>query len=707
MFMHNSLMYAPFSRHQSNDVDSDDESDEAITKRLASCMMFRRFVITKSILLSSGASVVINAGSVFTTIGNNTSSTTQRRSQMLACSLKLGPLLFAEFCSHCYHLDRTSISPESSSKEGLSLSQLSIRAFTLCVKGMASPFNHAMSRARRVVAILNSASKFAPPSVKESWEQYTKQSMDESTPNTASQEELDLNKALLPFISHRTSSGHICLFEELLNQAMHAEAMELANLILSAASAFTNPNLRERLGVIMLQCYEKSDGEYTGVLGLDFGDDEYGGVDNTYVANVIGVGCSLSNGIDGDTHAPLPRKQATLDNIENSLRLTRAQVGLPTTDIQNWPKKHQDKLREDIISSKSCVMGIVQKISWALTVVVAEGDLEDVLEQLGHSKRSLKLRCISNLSKTPDANVNKERSSISQLISDCIDNSLDNADYLTSKLVPNLSENTLEVSQKFVACNLLSASKVLCASAPSAQFMDINGSFASSLLKHAKRLYSNLVRFILSYTSNPKCIAAEETKAMFEFMTTTLKPRIATLLHTLQDKQETVSGKYLAESKIESHGRIASQLVFEKEKLDNALLKVCSVLKQAGLEEESKWLSKHIVTSQDISFKVQNIAEAREREAPKKKKSAGSKRKVKKEPTENKKKAKVERDNASHVDDDASVGSDDEDDVVAEVVSGADLTEDNMGDDSEDEDEDETNNQSEDGESSEEENEFD
>ena len=692
MFTH-TVSCIPFSRHQSNDVDSDDESDEAITKRLASCMMFRRFVITKSILLLSGASVAVNAGSVFATIGNNTSS--------IACSLKLGPLLFAEFCSHCYHLERSSISPDTSIKEGLSLSHLSIRAFTLCVKGMASPFNHTMSRARRVAAILNSASKFAPPSVKESWEQYTKLSMDESTPNTASQEELDLNKALLPFISHRTSSGHICLFEELLSQAMHAEAMELANLILSAASAFTDPNLRERLGVIMLQCYEKSDGEYAGVLGLDFGDDEYGGVDNTYVANVIGVGCSLSNGIDGDTHAPLPRKQETLDNIENSLRLTRAQVGLPTTEIQNWPKKHQDKLREEIIS-KSCVMGIVQKISWALTVAVAEGDLEDVLEPLGHCKRSLRLRCINNLSKTPDANVNKERSSISQLISDCIDNSLDNADYLTSKLVPNLSENTLEVSQKFVACNLLSASKVLCASAPSAQFMDINGSFASSLLKHAKRLYSNLVRFILSYTSNPKCIAAEETKAMFEFMTTTLKPRIAVLLHTLQDKQET---------KIESHGRTASQLVFEKEKLDNGLLKVCSVLKLAGLYEESKWLSKHIATSQDISFKVQNIAEAREREAPKKKKSAGSKRKVKKEPTENKKKAKVERDNASHVDDDASQdnsdGSDDEDDVVAEVVSGADLTEDNMGDDSEDEDEDETNNQSEDGESSEEENEFD
>ena len=116
---------------------------------------------------------------------------------------------------------------------------------------------------------------------------------------------------------------------------------------------------------------------------------------------------------------------------------------------------------------------------------------------------------------------------------------------------------------------------------------------------------------------------------MFEFMTTTLKPRIAVLLHTLQDKQET---------KIESHGRTASQLVFEKEKLDNGLLKVCSVLKLAGLYEESKWLSKHIATSQDISFKVQNIAEARE------------------------------RDNATHVDEDVSQqdnsdGSDDEDDV--------------------------------------------
>lgn len=664
-------------------------------------MVFRRFVITKSILLLSGASPVVNAGSPFTTIGDNTNT-------LIACSLKLGPLLFAEFCSHSYHLERTSISPDTSSSQESSLSQLSIRAFTLCVKGMASPCNHAMSRARRVMAILNSASRFASQSSQESWKHYEKLSVDDSTQKSASREELDLNKVLLPFISHRTSSGHICLFEELLSQAMHREAMEFANMILSAASAFTDPNLRERLGVIMLQCYEKRDGKYTGVLGLDFGNDEYG-VEHTYLASVIGVGFSLSNGLDGDTHAPLPIRQTVIDNMENSLRLTRAQVGLPMTDIQNWPNKHQDHLRAEIISSKSCGMGIVQKISWALTVALADDvDLENVLEPPGLSKRSLKLRCISSLSKTPDSNVIKEKSNICQLISSCIDSGLDNADYLTAKLIPNLSENALDLSQRFVACNLLSVSKVLCAPAPSAEFVDYNGSFASSLLKHAKRLYSNLVRFILSYTSNPKCMASNETKAMFDFMTSTLKPRIAALLHTLRDKQETASGKYLAESRIESHGRTASQLVFEKEKLDNALLKVGAILKQAGLEEESKWLSKHVVTSRDTGFKVHNIAEAKKREAPKEKKSAGSKRKVKREPTEKKKKAKVERDNENASDDDVSRENSEvsEDEVVAEVVSGADLTKD-MGDDSEEEDEDEMNDQSEDDESSEEENEFD
>jgi hypothetical protein len=250
-----------------------------------------------------------------------------------------------------------------------------------------------------------------------------------------------------------------------------------------------------------------------------------------------------------------------------------------------------------------------------------------------------------------------------------------------------MSENALNLAQRFVACFLHSISKVICASAPSAEFVDVNGVFASSLLKSAKRLYSNLVSLIMSYTSNPQCMACEETKMLFDFTTTTLKPRISALLLTLQEKHETVGGKYLAESKIESHGRIASLLVFEKEKLDNALLKVVTILKQSGLGEESSWLAKNVVSSLDSDFVIKGIKRAKEREAPQTKK-----RKVKKEHTEkNKKKPKAvkkEHDDGSDADDasrENTKSSDDESDAVScEVVSMGNLTDDMGNDESED-----------------------
>ena len=181
---------------------------------------------------------------------------------------------------------------------------------------------------------------------------------------------------------------------------------------------------------------------------------------------------------------------------------------------------------------------------------------------------------IKNVAKLPDANLAKEKSSISNTIALSVHDALDNAEFVTLKMIPHCYANgSVDLAQRFVSSLLFSVSEMLSVSAPSADFLDENGSFASTLLKNTKRLYGIIAKLMLSFMSNPQSLTSKETKCFLNYLTATLMPRISALLVTLQEKQE-AGGKFLAESKIESHGRTSALLVFEKEKLDNALLKV-------------------------------------------------------------------------------------------------------------------------------------
>jgi hypothetical protein len=217
-------------------------------------------------------------------------------------------------------------------------------------------------------------------------------------------------------------------------------------------------------------------------------------------------------------------------------------------------------------------------------------------------------------------------------------------------------------------------------------------------------MYTILVKLILSFMNDPESLTSRETKTFLDYVTSTLMRRVSALLFTLQEKQETAGGKYLAESKIESHGKTSALLVFEKERLDNALLKVASKLKQSGLDEDSEWLESHIVSNLNRDFIITRVNDAKAREAPKTKKklSGGAKRKVKLEDSKSKKKKKrvdIDERNGSDVDDDAdedsvievdadeSTDDDDGDDVVSLSKLTADMENDEEGsDDGSDED---------------------
>ena len=100
------------------------------------------------------------------------------------------------------------------------------------------------------------------------------------------------------------------------------------------------------------------------------------------------------------------------------------------------------------------------------------------------------------------------------------------------------------------------------------------------------------------------------------------------MLMVLQEVQGSGDkGKFLAESKIESYGKVSSALVFEKERLDNALLKVGQKLKQLKLEQDSEWLQDKVVVNLNRDFKIIDTEGAKAREAPKKKKAAKKEKK--------------------------------------------------------------------------------
>ncbi|KAL3799646.1 hypothetical protein ACHAW5_004517 [Stephanodiscus triporus] len=242
----------------------------------------------------------------------------------------------------------------------------------------------------------------------------------------------------------------------------------------------------------------------------------------------------------------------------------------------------------------------------------------------------------------------------------------------------------LDLAQRFVSSLLFLVSKMISALAPSAEFLVVDGSFSSTLLKITKRMYGILVKLTLSFMANPKSLTSMETRNFLDYVIATLMPRVSALLFTLQEKQETAGGKFLAESKIESHGKTSALIVFEKERLDNALLKVAAKLKQSGLDEDSEWLENHVVSNLNRDFNIKRVEDAKAREAPKKKQklSGGAKRKVKSEHSKSKpKKKRVELEEDSNIDDDSNddsaveVDADDSvDDDGEDVISLSKLT---------------------------------
>ena len=538
----------------------------------------------------SGSSSIVKAGSRFSPLSPGSTMDEKTASTIrFSSALCLGPFLFVEFCSHCYKLEQTSITISSSkssspqSMNDLSLAQLSLRAFTSCVRGMTSDVsNHPLSKAARAAAVLSSAIQRTSTAIScstDGWKFY--QDLDYKAicnVNDVDDDQVKLGKALLPILSlampspasddKLSPSTQVCLFSELLSNCMYGEATECCYLISSAAEAFGEPNLKEQLGVLLLRGFEFGGNEHDqGVLGLDHSDESN---DNcSTISAAISVAMRLNLGLDGNTQVPLSSRKRLSGE---QLRVARSTIGLPTTLIKNWPEKHQARLEKE---SKSGMIGIATQIAWALSGTLDVGkNFIDTFDNNSPSKKQLKLALIKQAALTSDTNFAKEKSSIACTISSAIDDALNNADFVTLKMLPHMSD--LSMAQRFVSSLLFSVSKLISASAPSSEFMD-NGTFVSTLCKSTKRLYGILAKLILSLMSNIQSLTSSKvTTCLLDYLTATLMPRVSALLLTLQGQETESGGKFLAESKIESHGKTSALLVFEKEKLGE-----CTVVERA------------------------------------------------------------------------------------------------------------------------------
>ena len=86
-------------------------------------------------------------------------------------------------------------------------------------------------------------------------------------------------------------------------------------MISSAAEAFSKPNMKEQLRVVLLRAWElghppggeENCRQRVEILGLDHGEEDNGNNNmDTCVSSVIKVAMKLNCGLDGNTHVPLP-----------------------------------------------------------------------------------------------------------------------------------------------------------------------------------------------------------------------------------------------------------------------------------------------------------------------------------------------------------------------------------------------------------------
>lgn len=630
--------------HHSQNQRHGDET-QSVHDILSQNVQFRRFLLERSLELLNGNTLVVKLGLRFDRLGmlrNCHDSQKQIGLYYITCSMQLGPLLMAEFCSHTQYRKSTSLSDESDTP----LSQLALRSFISCIRRMTSHVNgHEVEKSLRLSSFLRFCfeklfCRF--PDVKQRWNNLLDRA---NQPDDILEMERnsDLLQLILPLILPMKSWNsedpiqlHGGLLAELCAQGLDGEAADCCKM-LTCLLCHLNSKQKRKLSSYMLACFEDISSECTveGLLGLDY-DSASSSNERCQksAAGAIDSVTVLDGLLDGST--------SMLFMETRNQGFYRKCLGFPD---------HSDTIQEHIKSQigtteffeldKDECFGISYRLAISFLATIGIGhNFEDSFKEKDISTiNELTLACTRIISLQHSSNnlVSKELTCAAGSLSNAIDMGLADAEFITSKLLSSTANDCLLLMQKMLACRLYAITKLICTLAPCGESLDSNGSFIASLLKSSKRLFMAHTKLIVSHLARPTSFLCGESKQLLNAISEKFAPRTMNLLLTMQEMSKVGDGKMIANGTIESQGRVAALVVFELERRDNALFKMSAKLKADAKKSEGEWIETKVVesTTRDFKIKKKNLQAARDRErltrkkkkVPKKEK--GKKKKVK------------------------------------------------------------------------------
>ena len=676
-------------------LDQDDEEieDQSVQMRLSASVTFRRFLLEKTESLLKGKCLVLRAGERF-----DCDQIIERNDcvglNYIICSLQLGPICLAEFCSHVHHREFTSLTTQDDTP----LAQVALQAFVYSIQRMTSFVRgHNMSRIQRLTTLLRSSidtlcSQF--PSMKTRIE-LIRQNQGAVCTAHMSEIEQNLTKMILPFIfpnKHKHPTVTCCgLLSELVENGLDGEAV-LCSKMLVCIMVHLNVNLRQELGAIILKAFESCDvgSAKEGLFGLQH---------DCSLSSSAGCGKCAAQTVDAALY--LSGQIDSLSELVAVNQNQRQNFGFSSSSKSLYEEIFDCKIVSEFNKGVNGIYGI--PILLAMSFLEHSGQHHDCKEKALESLDKLSLRCteiIATKAVVGNDSVSKDMVTTSQTISNMIDSALTDAEFVASKILPIASGISLTVARELLASRLLAVTMTIISYTPGSEFFDNQSSFTAFLLKCVKRVHITMSKLVSSHSTSSNHIVLAQSKALLQLWSGKLNKRTMSLLLVLQGINRTKDGKVVADSKIIAQGKIAGQVVFEKEKTDSIILNLSAKLKSKGIN--SDFLKEKIIVSTHRDFKIQvhELQAARERTdktnrkgqkaAPKKK----SKKKSKKNEDLQTNDAESNRDEEQSLEEksiveDQSVdakGEDVQDDEDAQSESCDDDTEDESGEESESDD---------------------
>lgn len=493
----------------------------------------------------------------------------------IAASLQLGPLLFVEFCAHCkYDGDEVALSRE--------LAQLSLQALTQCVDSMAMYVdNHPLSKAARVSVLLQSCiEKFDS-----TFSDGDKEQLGILNPGNDPSPNL-LKRILASFTQPFLTSGKMGVLKELLINNFDEEASQLCELIRVAASTLGCVNGGAEIGLSILKCFEDLNSCEKVVGPLNLIEANGTGSCGNCTVKAVDVAIYLSGSLDGCTAIPLGGRIVS----------GRDEWGFPLLRQEDWSKPCDAEASSTLSDDErvSLRFGVPRVVASTILRHFGAGpNFSQVETDKIHSESSI-AACIavaldagSSIINEEESATSKQLEAIASLALSSVDAALSETDFVMLKVITSLGrEEHVDVAKDFAACRLGAVIDIISNLAPCCGQLDVSCNFVSSVMRITKRFYAVLNKFTASFMSTPsKLISPGPARELLQEISSKMTHRITCLLLDVQEKRN-VGSKFLAEGKIESQGKVAALVVFEREKSDAILLKLCKKLKMAGLTHE-------------------------------------------------------------------------------------------------------------------------